>query len=150
MMQDKIYVPGYLILEKQGEILCLQRQGTGWMDGHWSLPAGHIEVGESIFQGMIREAHEELGIHLAPQDLELIHVWDHVTNRHNIAFFFRATHWEGEPFNKEPNKCGGIGFYPKDALPQPFIPILANVLQNRIWKGTSYTAEGFPVTKLPF
>ena len=61
---EKLYISAYLMLEKDNEILCLKRQGTGWMDGFWSLPAGHVEPGESVVQGLLREAQEEVGITL--------------------------------------------------------------------------------------
>ena len=37
----------HLLLTRGQTLLLIRRANTGWMDGHWSLPAGHVEAGES-------------------------------------------------------------------------------------------------------
>ena len=66
----------------------LLRQNTGYLDNYWSFPAGHVETGESATEGMIREAREELGIILSPDNLQVVHVMHRKTNRLNVDIFF--------------------------------------------------------------
>ncbi|MFC4587328.1 NUDIX domain-containing protein [Sphaerisporangium corydalis] len=37
----------HVILRRGGEILLGRRRNTGFHDGDWHLPSGHIEPGES-------------------------------------------------------------------------------------------------------
>lgn len=44
------------------EILLALRKNTGYRDGKYELPGGHVEEGEDLMQAMVREAKEELMI----------------------------------------------------------------------------------------
>ena len=50
-----------LLLNSDGEVLFGRRQNTGFEDGAWHVPSGHLEAGESVVQALIREAKEEIG-----------------------------------------------------------------------------------------
>ena len=63
----------YLVLKKGDEILLMRRQGSGYYDGWYSVPAGHVEEGELPLEGLIRETTEELGIDLNPKYIHLVH-----------------------------------------------------------------------------
>jgi 8-oxo-dGTP pyrophosphatase MutT (NUDIX family) len=43
-----MYAAVYLILLKQDKVLLLQRRHTGFEDGNYSLPTGHLEKGENV------------------------------------------------------------------------------------------------------
>ncbi len=47
-----------------------------------------------------------------------------------VAFFFEAKKWEGEPMNKEPEKCDDLKWFPLDDLPQNIIPYIKNAIQH--------------------
>jgi 8-oxo-dGTP pyrophosphatase MutT (NUDIX family) len=65
----------YLILVRNSKTLLSRRCNTGFQDGNYSLPAGHLSNNEETFvQAMIREAREEVGVEISPVDLQLIHV----------------------------------------------------------------------------
>jgi 8-oxo-dGTP diphosphatase len=70
----QVVVGLHLVLRAQGRVLLGVRRGSGWRDGWWHVPAGHLEAGESITAGMAREAREELGILIRPADLEIAHI----------------------------------------------------------------------------
>jgi 8-oxo-dGTP diphosphatase len=55
-------------------VLLLIRANTGYMDGHASLPAGHVEPGEPADAAAVREAKEEIGVVVAPADVSFVHV----------------------------------------------------------------------------
>ena len=73
-------------------------------------PSGHMEADESVVAGVIREAHEEVGVRLDPADLAFEHVVHHRNplGQARIGFFFTASRWLGEPANLEPHKCAGL------------------------------------------
>ena len=54
----------FMIVRRAGEILCLRRSATGWMDGRVSLPAGRHEGGETLVSAAIRETREEVALDL--------------------------------------------------------------------------------------
>ena len=54
----------YIILIKNGKILLSLREGTGYMDGMYGLPSGHLEANESIADACIREIKEEININV--------------------------------------------------------------------------------------
>ena len=59
-MPDAIHVAaGGIVFNTNGEILLEKRADNGW----WGLPAGHVDVGESVQQAAVREVWEETGIH---------------------------------------------------------------------------------------
>ena len=57
---------GAVIVNAQGEVLIVQR-GTEPRKGHWSIPGGLIELGETLLDGVRREAEEETGLIVEPQ-----------------------------------------------------------------------------------
>jgi 8-oxo-dGTP diphosphatase len=65
---------GAVIIEA-GRVL-LVRRGHEPMKGHWSLPGGLLELGESLSEGVIREVREETGLIVEP--LQLIELLDRI------------------------------------------------------------------------
>jgi len=63
------------VVVHQGRVLLVQR-GTEPMKGRWSIPGGLLEVGESLVAGVVREVHEETGLHVEP--VELIELLDRI------------------------------------------------------------------------
>ena len=112
-----------VLVIKNNEILLSRRLNTGWEDGNYGLPAGHIEDGETMSEGAAREAHEEIGIEIDPKNLRHVHTQhrfaDDPGNPHSrVGFYFVPTQYKGEIENKEPDKCSELKFFPLDQLPQ--------------------------------
>ena len=120
--RHRVLVAVHVSLERDGAIVLLRRANTGFMDGSLSLPSGHLEAEESLLAAAVREVVEETGVTVHADDLEQ-HALMHrrYPTREYLHVFFRATKWEGAPRNTEPQKCDGIGMYPRGSLPDDMI-----------------------------
>jgi len=107
-----------IVRNESNEILLQQRANTGYLDGYWDLPSGHVEYGESLLDSAVRETKEEIGIIVSPDDLSLIHIEQFFFNNNYVNYTFEAAKWDGEPKIGEPNKCSAIGWYAINALPE--------------------------------
>jgi len=125
MSQRNSTIPAsYLILERDEKILLMKRFQTGYMDGFYSLPAGHVDPGELPMETMVREAKEEVGIDVTKQDLVFVHVDYEVreTEEDRVDFYFKSSRWSGEPIIIEPHKCDEMRWVSVNDLPENVIP----------------------------
>ncbi|WP_432075470.1 methyltransferase domain-containing protein [Streptomyces wuyuanensis] len=114
----------HLLLRRGDEVLLARRAGTGYGDGLWNGPSGHVEEGEDVRAAMVREAREEVGIELAPEDLRVALVMQHrgPGDPPRTGWFFEADHGAGgEPYNREPHKCSELAWHPLAALPDDMV-----------------------------
>lgn len=138
--RHKIIPASFLILKNNDKILLMRRFATGYFDGWYGLPSGHIEHGELPYECLIRETQEEIGITLLKADVSLIHTMYRINGNEDdrVDFFFLAEKWSGEIQNIEPNKCDNMGWYPLSQLPENLIPPIRVVIQA--WqRGETYT-----------
>lgn len=63
------------VVVQEGRVLLVQR-GTEPMKGHWTLPGGLVELGESLTDAVIREVGEETGLLVKP--VELVELLDRI------------------------------------------------------------------------
>ncbi len=140
----KAIISVYLILlNDSGEVLLLKRQNTGFKDGEWGLPAGHVDGEEELMQAMGREAKEEVGIDLDPVDLTLVHVMHrHCGDHERMDYFMTARKWSGEVHNCEPDKCSDLAWAPMDELPDGVIDYYVQAF-NKIREGEVYSGFGW-------
>jgi 8-oxo-dGTP pyrophosphatase MutT (NUDIX family) len=120
----------YVLLVRDGKVLLLRRYNTGWSDGLYSLPAGHIDGNEPLRQAACREAKEEAGVTVRTEDLAFAHVMHRVSNKEYLDFFFVTNTWEGEPHNAEPEKCDDLSWFPLDGLPENLLPYVRQVIED--------------------
>lgn len=105
--------------DKTGRVLLHRRYNTGYMDGRYDLPSGHVEQGESVLQAAVRELQEETGTKVKQKDLKLWHINQFSANEQEYYnFFFTADSWQGEPTIMEKNKCDDMQFFPLANLPK--------------------------------
>lgn len=113
----------HLYLVHDQAVLLMRRCNTGYQDGRYGLVAGHVEPGEDFVDATIRETWEEVGLTIAPDALEIVHVMYRLkVGDDRIAGFAQVHHWQGEPQIMEPDKCNDLQWFPLHALPENMIP----------------------------
>jgi 8-oxo-dGTP diphosphatase len=127
-------VPAVYIVFRDGEkVLLLRRFGTGYLDGSYSLPSGHIEGGERAIDAAIREGKEEVNADLTREELHFAHVLhrqsDLPSHHERIDLFFTTDKLHPEIRNMEPNKCDELRWVSLNELPDGMIPEVRHVLQ---------------------
>lgn len=120
----------YLLPIKGEKVLLSRRFNTGWMDGKYSLIAGHIDGNETVFEAMIREAWEEAGIKIKEEDLIPATVIHRKSDVEYIDFFFIVKKWQGNPTIKEPEKCDDLSWYSLNNLPDNLLPFINEAIKN--------------------
>jgi ADP-ribose pyrophosphatase YjhB (NUDIX family) len=109
-----------------GELLLMQRSDNG----HWGLPGGYVELGESVATAAAREVLEETGVRIEVG--KLVGVYSDPTRQvidygggqrvHaiNLCFEARAI---GSGEATTPHETLATGYFDANALPAPFVPI---------------------------
>ncbi len=124
----KLKIAAYLMMIKDGKILLARRFNTGWQDGNYSLPAGHLEENETILQTLMRETEEEINVKINEEGTKLVHIMHRPSH---IDFFFVTDIWEGKPEIMEPNKCDDLQWFPLKNLPKNIVPsVLSTILHH--------------------
>jgi 8-oxo-dGTP diphosphatase len=129
-MYHKVPTATHLFIVKNEEILLLKRKNTGYHDGDYSVPAGHIEDGESVIDSTIREAKEEIGITLFPRDFEVCQVIHRRSEEVRVDFFVQINSYQGTINNCEPEKCSDLSWFKLDDLPINMIPYVEKAIVN--------------------
>jgi 8-oxo-dGTP diphosphatase len=138
----KMIASGYLMLIRNGKILLSRRFQTGYEDGKYSLPAGHIENNETLTNGTCREIGEEIGIKLNPSDLILVHVMHRKHFDIRMDFFFITAKKNLKPKNIEPHKSNDVAWFPLKKLPANIIPYIRSAIKN-FQQGNFYSEFGW-------
>jgi 8-oxo-dGTP diphosphatase len=121
-----------LLLNRENKVLLLHRSATNSMPGHYGLVGGKVEFGEKPQDAVIREAHEEVGIRLRPEDLVFKNVYYGTTTIGQcncVVFTYQARSWQGTPENREPEKHASMNWWPLDTLPQPLLRIHQPIIE---------------------
>lgn len=131
-----------LIHNEKWEVLTIKRKNTGFMDGYFGLPAGHIEGKELPIVAMQREILEEVGLHVEFENLQLIHIAYRIQeDRMAIDFYFRVAHFHGTPRNAEPEKSEGISWIDwKNEKKMQFRETLSNIDRGEFYSEVDFRA----------
>lgn len=129
--QSELFPVSVHLFFRRGDlVLMMRRRGTGFCDGMYSVPAGHVTQAETIFAAAAREAREEVGLEVAPRSLRVVGTMYRRSTEARIDFFVKAGRWAGEPANLEPHKCAEVAWFPVSSLPDETIPYVRRALLN--------------------
>ena len=129
-MRDLFPVVVHTLLWRQGSVVLLRRSGTGYLDGWYALPGGHLQRGEGVVECAVREIREETGINVDESRVRAAAVMPYMSGEHQgIDFIIACDDFPGEPTLAEPHRADAIGFWPVDALPHNTVPYLRPALE---------------------
>lgn len=154
-MRDKFELVAHVMLLRRstgkngGEIFLLERNGSGYLDGYYGLPGGHVQEGESTWMAAARECAEETGVVLAPQlatqgtnfvatltyrgsvaDTGCENSASSIVPEQGVNLVFAATEWRGTPIVNEPDRLSSGGFFPFAELPDTTIPWVTDLVMT--------------------
>ena len=142
----KVIPAAYTIFRDGDKVLLLRRANTGYHDGEYSLPAGHIDGNEPALVAAAREVQEEVGISVPLENFHLVHTLhsksDEPEPHERVSFFFEITQWADTPYNAEPEKCDELRWVPITDLPANMVPEVGQVL-TKVAVGEFYSDFNF-------
>jgi ADP-ribose pyrophosphatase YjhB (NUDIX family) len=108
------------------EILLMRRSDNG----HWGLPGGYLEPGESVTEAAAREVREETGwrveigrlVGVYSDPARQVIEYPDLRRVHAVNLCFEALARQAGPVGT-PDEVLGVAFFAVDALPEPFVPI---------------------------
>ena len=112
-------------------IMLHQRKGDHGQ-GYWGSGGGHLELGESLKEGALRELREEAGSNLQVDDVRFLGVMNftEMQPKHYVDVSFAARYVSGEPMNSAPEETTDWQWFPLDDLPSPLFPPVKTYLQG--------------------
>jgi mutator protein MutT len=131
-MRAKFPVTVHLLFFRENQVLLLRRFNTGYADGQYSVPAGHLDGGETVLKAAAREAEEEVGVRIDLDAMEFSTVMHRMEEEERVDFFVQVRRWQGEPFNAEPEKCDDLCWVEVDQLPVNVVAYVRQALRNHL------------------
>lgn len=127
---------------RDDKVLLMRRFNTGYEDGNYSLPAGHVDGEEPLTAALVREIREETGVEVQAADLKFCLLMHRLAEEERIDAFFIVKHWLGDPIIGEPHKCDHMDWFPLDQLPHNVIPYILEAI-TKILRNESYSEFGW-------
>jgi 8-oxo-dGTP diphosphatase len=135
-----------VIIRKGNKILFVLREHTGYADGMYALPGGHVEHQERFSAAAVRETLEEVGVVVHTDSLNPILAMQRLGRSADdvrVGWFFEAATWDGVPQNKEPDRHAAIAWFDADNLPYEKIMAFQSEGLRAISQGLSFMELGW-------
>lgn len=133
MDREKFLCSIYIVIRNENnEVLLQRRANTKLWCGFLALPAGHVDIGENVYDALIREAKEELNIDVCINDI----CDTFVVNRRNVELspyfdvYFEISNYNGEICINEPLKCLELVWCDINNLPNDMITFQKEAIVN--------------------
>jgi 8-oxo-dGTP diphosphatase len=134
-----------IVIRQEDRVLLARRANTGFKDGYFALPGGKHDGNETLTQGVIREAQEELGIECKAEDVvfrSLIHGKFSGPPDEILYVTFEILHYQGEIMNNEPHKCTELQFFSVNQFPEKMTDVSRRCIANTM-AGISFEEVGW-------
>lgn len=134
---------GVIILNEKNQVLLILRNDDPnkalsdmRLEGTWTLPAGKVKTGETLFDAAIRKAKQEVNLDIS--DLEIVSIADDINEfAHFVTVGILARMYEGTINLGNTEEHVDYGFFDFDDLPDnlclPSQKIIDNYLNNTIY-----------------
>lgn len=129
-----------VVRDSEGRVLLQRRAGTGFMDGYYDFPSGHVDVGESFTESAVRELTEETDLTVSESDLKVLHINQNYLDNPYINIVFIAKKWNGVPKIMEEDKCDAQHFFAVDALPEK-CTLAVRYVEQAGWTGGPHLSK---------
>jgi len=129
-MRARFPVTVHLLFFRGDQILLLRRFNTGFRDGEYSVPAGHLDGNETVTAAAAREAEEEIGVQIEAGEMAFSSVMHRNEGDERVDFFVHVRRWQGKPVNAETDKCDELRWTDVNDLPGNIIPYVKRAIQN--------------------
>ena len=122
----RIVIPGVrgIVVDPERRVLLQRRSDTG----HWGLPAGVVDVGDSVLDALTKEVHEETGLTVKRAELFGVYTDPRFSvtypNGDEVQTFtvaFLVHDWAGQ-LSADSDEVTDVRFFPLDALPEKIWP----------------------------
>ncbi|HSX28449.1 MAG TPA: NUDIX domain-containing protein [Candidatus Saccharimonadales bacterium] len=124
---------GVIVIKKENDksyVMLHQRKGSHAAN-YWGSGGGHLELGESLQGGALRELKEEAGEALKVDNVKFLGVMNftEMKPKHYVDVSFVADWISGEPTNSAPEETTDWQWFPLDELPSPLFPPVEKYLE---------------------
>ena len=135
---------GVIIFNEKKEVLLILRNDDSVkadsdmrLEGTWTLPAGKVKYGETLFEAAKRKAKAE--VNLAVEDLDIVSIANDINEyAHFLTVGLIANTWEGEVSLGDTEEHVDFGFFALDNLPKnlcdPSKKILINYQEKQLYR----------------
>lgn len=118
--RGELAIGGRILFMRHDKVLLGLRQGTKYANGKWMLPGGVTDRYETALESAIREAAEEVGLVVRPDQLSFVgvaHWYKPDRDIDGITCNWVCYDWScedpnsREPINKETEKCQSLNWF---------------------------------------
>lgn len=150
MERHKMIPAVYVLMLRDFRVLLMRRRDTGYMDGWYGLPSGHVEDGEKLAEAAVREVKEEVGVLVKPENVRFLHVMRrYEPGNDRVDFFYETRVWKGQPRIGEPSKCDEVIWADIEHLPENTIPYVYDFIYYLFPKSVVNSELGWGKTRIP-